>query len=121
MREWPNSSNSWTSTVSPASSRPKVRGVFGDPLAVVITLQRRRKKTLCGVCAQAFRTYYDKRPRRVRDLSCGDKRVYLDFSARRVDCSRCSGVNRERLDWLADNRLTLPSGGLAYDFGQILR
>lgn len=24
--------------------RPQVRGVFGDPLAVVISLQRRRKK-----------------------------------------------------------------------------
>jgi hypothetical protein len=30
--------------------RPKVRGIFGDPRAVVITLQRRRKKTLCGIC-----------------------------------------------------------------------
>ena len=28
--------------------RPKVRGVFGDPLAVVISLQRRRKKRSAG-------------------------------------------------------------------------
>jgi hypothetical protein len=28
--------------------RPRVRGIFGDPLAVVITLQRRRKKRFAG-------------------------------------------------------------------------
>src|SRR6476646_2599928 len=28
--------------------RPKLRGIFGDPLAVVITLQRRRKKRAAG-------------------------------------------------------------------------
>jgi transposase len=50
-------------------------------------------------------THYDKRPRRVRDLSCGDKRVYLAFQLRRVQCSRCAGVKSERLDWLADNPL----------------
>jgi hypothetical protein len=31
--------------------RPKVRGIFGDPLAVVITLQRRRKKRSAGSAA----------------------------------------------------------------------
>jgi hypothetical protein len=30
------------------SPRPKVRGIFGDPRAVVITLQRRRKKRAAG-------------------------------------------------------------------------
>lgn len=49
--------------------------------------------------------YYDKRPRRVRDLSCGDKRVYLALALRRVRCSRCAAVKNERLDWLADNPL----------------
>jgi transposase len=39
----------------------------------------------------------------VRDLSCGDKRVYLDFQVRRVLCWRCAGVKTEGLDWLADN------------------
>jgi transposase len=47
----------------------------------------------------------DQRPRQVRDLSCGDKRVYLAFSIRRVWCRRCGGVKREGLDWLADNPL----------------
>lgn len=51
------------------------------------------------------RSYYDKRPRRARDLSCGDKHVYLAYSLRRVECSRCRSVKSERLDWLADNPL----------------
>jgi transposase len=57
------------------------------------------------VCGRAYRTFYDQRPRRVRDISCGDRRVYLDLSVRRVHCPRCGGVKPERLDWLADNPL----------------
>ena len=41
----------------------------------------------------------------MRDLSCGDRRVYLEFSIRRVWCRRCGGVKREGLEWLADNPL----------------
>ena len=48
-------------------------------------------------------TFYDQRPRRVRDLACGDKRVYLDFFIRRVPCPWCGTVKTESLDWLADN------------------
>jgi transposase len=36
-------------------------------------------------------------------LSCGDTRIYLELAVRRVDCARCGGVKRERLEWLADN------------------
>src|SRR5205085_8992887 len=61
------------------------------------------KKTACGVCGFTFATFYDQRPRRVRDLSCGDKRVYLSFSVRRVWCLWCGGVKTERLPWIADN------------------
>jgi len=39
----------------------------------------------------------------VRDLSCGDRRVYLELEVRRVQCKRCKAVKRERLDFLADN------------------
>jgi transposase len=39
----------------------------------------------------------------VRDLSCGDTRVYLEIEFRRVDCRRCGKVKSERLDFLADN------------------
>src|ERR1039457_6212619 len=61
------------------------------------------KKTACGVCGQERRTYYDRKTRRVRDLSCGDTRVYLEFEVRRVDCRSCGAVKREHLSWLASN------------------
>jgi hypothetical protein len=49
------------------------------------------------------RTFYDRKRRRVRDLSCGDKRVFLDLEGRRVDCVRCGKAKQERLDFLANN------------------
>jgi transposase len=49
--------------------------------------------------------WYDRKRRRVRDLSCGDTRVFLEFEVRRVFCRRCGQVRRERLDFLADNPL----------------
>ena len=39
----------------------------------------------------------------MRDLSCGDTRVYLEFEVRRILCRCCGKVKRERLDFLADN------------------
>ena len=47
--------------------------------------------------------WYDRRTRRVRDLSCGDTRIYLEIEVRRVQCKSCGHVKRERLDFLADN------------------
>lgn len=41
--------------------------------------------------------------RRIRDLSCGDKRVYLEVELRRVDCRTCGKVKREGLEWISDN------------------
>jgi transposase len=41
--------------------------------------------------------------RRVRDLSCGDTRVWLEIEVRRVRCVRDGRVKRERLPFLADN------------------
>jgi transposase len=39
----------------------------------------------------------------VRDLSCGDTRVLLEFDVRRVACRVCGKVKQERLPFLADN------------------
>ena len=39
----------------------------------------------------------------MRDLSCGDRRVYLQVEVRRVQCKSCGTVKRERLEFLADN------------------
>jgi len=41
--------------------------------------------------------------RQVRDLSCGDMRIYLEVEIRRVQCRSCAGVKREELAFLADN------------------
>jgi transposase len=41
--------------------------------------------------------------RRVRDLSCGDTRVYVEVEVRRVACRACDAVKQERLKFLADN------------------
>ena len=47
--------------------------------------------------------WYDRTTRRVRDLSCGNTRVYLELEVRRILCRCCSKVRREHLDFLADN------------------
>lgn len=39
----------------------------------------------------------------MRDLSCGDARIYLDLERRRVDCRCCGAVKQEGLAWLSDN------------------
>src|SRR6516225_745611 len=47
--------------------------------------------------------WYDRKLRRVRDLSCGDTRIFLELEMRRLDSRNCGKVKRERLDFLADN------------------
>ena len=39
----------------------------------------------------------------MRDLACGDYRIYLEIEVRRIDCPRCLKVKQEKLEWLADN------------------
>ena len=39
----------------------------------------------------------------MRDLSCGDTRVLLEFDVRRVACRACDKVKQERIPFLADN------------------
>ena len=39
----------------------------------------------------------------VRDLSCANKRVYLEIEVRRIFCQHCGGVKRELLDFLSEN------------------
>jgi len=61
------------------------------------------KKTVCGACGLLHRTFYDRKTRRIRDLSCGDTRIYLEAEIRRVPCQSCGAVKQEKLSWLADN------------------
>src|ERR1035437_556987 len=56
-----------------------------------------------GSYGQSQRTFYDRKTRRVRDLSCGDTRVYLEIEIRRVYCRGCGAVKQEKLPWLANN------------------
>ena len=49
--------------------------------------------------------WYDRKVRRVRDLSCGDTRIFLDLEVRRIACRDCGKVKREQLDFLADSPL----------------
>ena len=63
--------------------------------------------------------WYDRRMRRVRDLSCGDARIYLEVEVRRVPCRRCGTVKRERLEFLADN--PFDTKRLAYYVGRRCR
>jgi len=58
---------------------------------------------VCPSCDLPSSSFYDRKERRVRDLSCGDTRVYLDLEVRRVQCRRCHLVKQERFSFLADN------------------
>lgn len=39
----------------------------------------------------------------MRDLPCGDARIFLELEVRRVKCRKCSKVVQEELEWIADN------------------
>jgi transposase len=57
------------------------------------------------VCGTLQAGWYARPRRRVRDLSWGAPRIYLEFEGRRVSCRPCAAVKRERLSWLADSTL----------------
>ena len=40
------------------------------------------------------RSWFDRMTRRVRDLPCGDTRVYLEVEIRRVECKTCGKVKQ---------------------------
>ncbi len=58
---------------------------------------------MCGACGRVQHGFYDRTVRRVRDLSCGGLRIFLEIEIRRVGCLSCLAVKRERLDFLAEN------------------
>lgn len=55
------------------------------------------------MCGKEYRSFYDRKNRLARDLSSGDREVYIEYECRRVKCETC-GVKQERLDFLASNR-----------------
>ena len=82
---------------------PTVRGVFGDPNARVITLNRRSKKRLAAVAVASRWAGTIARCAGCAIFRAADMRIFLELEVRRVDCRRCGKVKRERLDFLADN------------------
>ena len=58
---------------------------------------------MCGCCGRLQKGWYDRSLRQVRDLPCGDFRIYLELEVRRLRCQDCGAVKRERLDLLGDN------------------
>lgn len=52
---------------------------------------------------QGHRTSYDHKVRWIRDLPCGDTRIYLEVTIRRVFCPSCGKVKQEKLPWVAAN------------------
>ncbi len=60
---------------------------------------------MCGTCGRVHRVFYDHKVRWIRDLPCGDTRVYLEVAIRRVFCQTCRSVKQEQLTWLAHSPL----------------
>jgi transposase len=58
---------------------------------------------LCGACGRPSRRIYDRKLRRVRDLSAADTRIYLEIASLRVRCRSCGKVKQEKLAWLSNN------------------
>ncbi|MGV7229727.1 MAG: transposase family protein [Nitrospirales bacterium] len=71
-----------------------MRGYFGDTKTRILRLLR-REKTICGTCGLLHRSFYDRKTRQIRDLSCWDTRVHLEVGIRRVFCTRCGSVKQE--------------------------
>ena len=108
MYGWQNPSNAadWRTHIpSLAFARCNVSKACSEIPALACYPRSTGKKTICGTCGTTYRSWYDRRRRRVRDLSCADHRIYLDLEVRRVDCRQCGAVKRERLDFLVENAL----------------
>jgi hypothetical protein len=70
------------------------------------------QKNNLQLCGRVQMGWYDRRLRRVRDLSSAGFRIVLELEVRRIECGACASVKRERLDFLAANphfTSTLPS------------
>ena len=81
--------------------RATVQGLFGDPLARLVTLVRREKSNLRHGSSRLVRPHAAPSSgsalRAVRDLP--------ELEVRRVDCRQCGRVKRERLEFLLENTL----------------
>lgn len=63
--------------------------------------QANSKKTKCVECGKSHRSHYDSKAKLIRDLPCGDLRVYLEATMRRCRCRMTGKVRQEKFDWLS--------------------
>ncbi|MSP80799.1 MAG: transposase family protein [Rhodospirillales bacterium] len=92
-------------------TRTRSPAFAANPRCAVSSVIRRRassrspgaQKTVCGCCGRVHSGWHDRRIRQVRDLPCGDTRIFLEIEVRWVQCRSCGKVKRERFDFLADN------------------
>ena len=80
-----------------------IRGLTGDPHARVIPLTRRPRKPSAARVAEPRAPGTTGGRAACGTCHAATSASILEFELRRVDCRRCGGVKRERLDWLAAN------------------
>ena len=103
INEWENRDDYWTNTASSGFDRNLKYVGYLETRTLGLSGSKGFKKTICRCCGTTYRSHYDKKVQRTRDLSCGDTRIYLEAEVRRVQCKRCGTVKREKLPWLANN------------------
>jgi transposase len=59
---------------------------------------------ICPRCRSVSQDTHDHKRRRVRDMSCFERKVYLVFDIRRFRCPKCRKVFTESLDSIATNQ-----------------
>jgi hypothetical protein len=81
-----------------------VRGVFGESQIRTMGPGASAKKRLAALVGHEHSTFYDRKIPPVRNLPCGDTRVYVEVEFRRVTCRSCDLLKQEKLT-CSDNAL----------------
>jgi transposase len=100
---WQRGRACWTPTNSPGLSKGHNEGDIRRSAGPDYSVGTPAKNTACGGCGAPHRSFYDRKIRHVRDLSCGELRLYLEVEVRRVRCNRCGKVKQEQCPWLSAN------------------
>src|SRR5437899_9525430 len=81
----------------------KVRGIFGNPKARVVRLQRRGKKRAAAFAGEVIGLFTITRFAGYETSPAATRGSTWRWEIRRVDCRSCAAVKQEKLAWLADN------------------
>ena len=105
-RAWKRNRRLWdTYSFSGFRPEPTVRGIFGDPKARVITLNRRSKKQRAGVAVASRWAGTTARSAGCAICRAGTRGYFWSWRCGGSSAADCGKVKRERLDFLADNPL----------------